>query len=214
MKVIAILLFVSTTVYCNGQNYKPSIVVLSPYETVYDSSLLGEIEAYYFEGYSSLEDESKFKNELRNMPKNIAIMKFAEWNIRETKDFASMLTMSLHGMVSYRIFGVTDNALIFPSRNRCSGQAAELRFIAKRHGVRWVINPVKIHSYIRNGQKFTAVRLQVFDSEKNRIALNHEYTGDTKNPGLELTCRDGSLDCTINNVLKKSLDEVLTTVLK
>lgn len=188
--------------------------MLSPYETVYDSSLLEEIETYYFEGYSTPEDESKFQEGLKNKPENIAIMKFAEWNLRETKDFATMLTMSIHGMISYKLFGLTDNALIFPSRSRCDGQRAELRIIAKRHGVRWVVNPERIHSYIREGKKFTTVRLQIFDSESNRMALNKEYTGDTKNPGFELTCEDGSLTCTINNVLKKSLDEVLSTILK
>lgn len=214
MKRIIIPVLLLTALCCNGQKFEPSIVVLSPYETVYDSSLLEEIEAYYFEGYSTPEDERKFQEGLKSKPENIAIMKFAEWNFRETKEFASMVTMSLHGMISYKIFGVTDKVLIFPSRNRCDGQTAELRFVAKRHGVRWVVNPVKIHAYVQDGKKFTTVRLQIFDNEKNRMALNKEYTGDTKNPGLELACEEGSLSCTINNVLRKSLDEVLSTILK
>jgi hypothetical protein len=214
MKTITISLLILTTLCCNGQNYKPSIVVLSPYETVYDSALLEEIETFYFEGYSTPEDEKEFQEGLKHKPENIARMKFAEWNFRETKDFSSMLTMSLYGMISYRIFGLTDKVLIFPSRNRSNGQTAELRLISKRHGVRWVINPVRIHSYIRNGQKITTVGLQIFDSEKNRMVLNKEYTGDTKNPGVELTCEGGSLDCTINNVLRQSLDEMLAVILK
>ena len=214
MRISVFVFLLLTTLSCSGQNYKPSIVVLSPYETIYDSTLLTEIETYFFEGYSTPEDEKKFQEELKDKPENIAIMKFAEWNFRETKDFASMQTMSFYGMISYRIHGMTDKLLVFPSRNRSSGQESELRLIAKRHEVRWVINPVSLHCYSKNGQKLTTVKLQIFDGQKGKVILSKDYTGDSKNPGLEFTCNDGSLACTTNNILRQSLDEILVLIMR
>jgi hypothetical protein len=214
MRIIVFVFLLVTTSICRGQNHKPSVVILSPYETTYDSTLLTEIETYYFEGYSTPEDEKKFQEELKDKPENIAIMKFAEWNFRETKDFASMLTMSFYGMISYKLFGITDKLLVFPSRNRSSGQESELRLIAKRHQVRWVINPVSLRSYSKNGQKFTTIKLQIFDGQKGKVILSKNYTGDSKNPGLEFTCNDGSLSCTTNNILRQSLDEILTLIMR
>ena len=214
MRIIIFVFLLVTTSICRGQNHKPSVVILSPYETTYDSTLLTEIETYYFEGYSTPEDEKKFQEELKDKPENIAIMKFAEWNFRETKDFASMQTMSFYGMISYKLFGITDKLLVFPSRNRSSGQESELRLIAKRHQVRWVINPVSLRSYSKNGQKFTTIKLQIFDGQKGKVILSKNYTGDSKNPGLEFTCNDGSLSCTTNNILRQSLDEILALIMR
>jgi hypothetical protein len=199
---------------CRAQDYRPSIVVLSPYETQYDSTLLAEIETYYFEGYSTPEDTKEFHDELKDKPENIAMMEFAEWKYRETKDFASMLTLSFYGMISYRLSGVTDRQLVLPTRNRTAGKARELKLMSQRHDVRWVINPVILRCHSRNGQAFTTVRFQIFDGQKGRLILEKDYTGDSRNPGLEFSCKDGSLQCTTNNVLRQSLDEILTLILQ
>ena len=213
-RTISFAFILLTAQLCRAQDYSPSIVVLSPYETKYDSALLGEIETYYFEGYSTPEDAKEFHDELKDKPENIAMMEFAEWKYRETKDFASMLTLSFYGMVSYRLSGITDKQLVLPSRNRSEGQTGELRLLSQRHGVRWVINPVTLRCFSRNGQASTTVRFQVFDGKKGQLILEKDYTGDSRNPGLEFSCKNGPLQCTINNVLRQSLDEILTLVLQ
>ena len=214
MRLSLLAFFVLTIALCNGQNYDPTAVILSPYETIYDSALLTEIETYYLVGYTTPEDQKQLRARLKDKPENIATMEFAEWRFKETKDFASMLTLSYYTMISYQLFGVTDKLLVFPSHNRSSGKTSELRLIANRHKVRWIINPVSIHSYLQGGKKITTIKLQIFDGQKGKVILTKDYTGDSKNPGLEFSCTEGSLSCTINNILIQSLNDILLSIVK
>ena len=213
MRLRIILILLLPTLFACGQKYKPSIVILDPYERKYDSLLMTEIHKFDFEGYSTSEDEKIFNEQLKDKPENVRIMETAEWKFREKKDFASMVTMSYQGMVSYLIYGQTEECLIIPIHEKSSGQTDELMAITKKYGVRWIINPISIQVYLKGNDKRTTVRLQIFDSQKRKIMLDKEYTGDTSSPGMELSCEEGTLDCTINNILNQSLTDILTTIL-
>ena len=214
MRPLLLAFFLLFTAFSYGQLYSPSVVILDPYDRQYDSLLVKEIQAFDFQGHSTTEDERSFRESMKNKPANIQKMDIEEMRFREKMDFASAFTLSVTGMVSYMIFGQTDKCLVFPSHETSKGQIAELKALANKNNVQWIINPVTIKTYLKDNKKYTAVRLQVYDNKEEEIVLDKEYVGDTKNPGLELTCPQGTLGCTISNVLNVSLKDILLVILK
>jgi hypothetical protein len=214
MRTHLLTFFLLFTAFAYGQKYKPSVVILDPYDRKYDSVLIKEIQEFDFHGQTTAEDEKKLHERIKNEPKNIRKMEIEEMRFREKRDFASTFTLSLAGMIGYMIFGETDKALVIPSHETSTGQIAELKALAKKNDVQWIINPLMIKTYLKDNKKYTAVRLQVYDNKEEQIVLDKEYIGDTKNPGLELSCPQGTLNCTINNVLNVSLDDILLLILK
>ena len=192
-----------------GQSYAPSVAILSPYITDYDSLLLPEIETFYFEEYSNPEYQKTFLEDLKSKPRNIRMMEFRERKFKEMREFGLELTLAYYGMISYIALLSTDTCLVLPSRHRCSGQINEMEFIAKRLEVRYIINPIRLHSYVKGNNKFSTARIQVFDSQSRKILLDNEYTGDTGNIGLGLACENESLKCTIDNILQQSIRDIL-----
>jgi hypothetical protein len=214
MRTHLLTFFLLFTALAYGQKYKPSVVILDPYDREYDSLLIKEIEEFDFHGQSTAEDERNLQERIKNEPKNIRKMEIEEMRFKEKRDFASTFTLSLSGMVGYMIFGQTDKAFVIPSHETSKGLIAELKALAKKNDVQWIINPLRIKTYLKDSKKYTAVRLQVYDHKKEQIVLDKEYVGDTKNPGAELSCPQGTLNCTINNVLNVSLDDILLVILK
>ncbi|ULQ53360.1 hypothetical protein [Flavihumibacter fluvii] len=212
--LIILIISIFTSLLTYGQTvYKPRIVVLDPYQKKYDTALLAEIIKFESEAYTTPEEEREFLESLKNKEKNNQKIEKGEWEFRKKMDFGSMFTLSLDGMLTFMVFGQTDKGIVFPSHDTSNGEASNLKSIAKKHDVLWVVNPVSLHSYVKEGNKFTTVRLQVYDAKKNKIVLDKEYTGDKKNPGFELSCESGTLDCTVNNVIDPSLHDVLLTIL-
>jgi len=214
MRTYLLTFFILFTSFAYGQKYKPSVVILDPRDREYDSLLIKEIQGFDFHGPLTTEDEKKLHERIKNEPKNVQKMEIEEMRFREKTDFASTFTLGLNGMIGYMIFGETDKGLVFPSHETSKGQIAELKVLAKKNKVQWIINPLTIKTYLKDNKKYTAVRLQVYDNKKEQIVLDKEYVGDTKNPGLEFSCPQGTLNCTINNVLNVSLDDILLVILK
>ena len=196
------------------KSYKPTIVVLDPYQTKYDSTLLTEIEKFSYEAYISSDKEKEILDSLMDNEKNIQIMDVAEFEFGRKMNFGSSFTFSLNTMLTYMVFGQTDKCIVFPSHDISNGEIISLKSIAKKHNVLWVVNPLTLHTYIKEGNKFMTVRIQVFNAKKNKIVLDKEYTGGTTNPGFELSCERGTLGCTVNNVINPSLHDILLTILK
>lgn len=213
MRIKLLIFFLLFTAFAYGQKYSPSVVILDPHDREYDTLLTKEIQEFDFEGYSA-QDEKSFGESIKNKPENIQRMKIEERRFFEKRDFASTFTGMLHAMISYMVFGQTDKGMVFPSHQTASGQIAELKALADKHDVQWIINPLTIKTYIKDDKKYTAVRIQVYNNRKEQIVLDKEYIGDTKNPGLELSCSQGTLNCTINNVLNVSLNDILLAILK
>ncbi len=195
------------------KKYIPTIVVLDPNQTQNDTALFEEISEFTYRVEYTLKEEKHILDSLGRNEKNNQIMDIAEFHFRKRMDFASSFTLSLYGMLSYMVFGQTENCIVIPSHEKSEGNIEKLKALAKKHNVNWVVNPVTFHTFIKDGNTFATARIQVYDLNKNKIVLDKEYTGDTKNPGFELSCEGGTLNCTINNVINSALYDVLLTIL-
>lgn len=211
--ILTILIFAGL-ISVGQKKYKPTILVLDPYQTTYDSTLLTEILEYTYRLDFTPEEEKHILDSLNDNEPNIRIMDVAEFHYRKQRDFASSFTLSLYGMLTYMVFGQTENCIVIPSHEKSNGSTETLKSLAKKHNVQWVVNPVSFSTYIDNGDKFSKARIQVYNYQKNKIVLDKEYTGGTKSPGFELSCDTGTLGCTINNVINPSLHDILLTILK
>jgi len=211
--ILIISFFISTLSY-SQTIYKPTIVVLDPYQTKYDTSLLAEIDTFSKKSIVTPEEDKEYFKSLAAEEKNIQKMKMAEWEFTKNMDYGSYVTFSLEIMLTYAVFGETDKCIVIPSHDTSNGQISNLKTLAIKHDVLWVVNPLYLHTYIKDGNKYSSLRLQVYDTKKNKIVLDKEYTGDTKNPGFELSCESGTLECTISNVINPSLNDILLTILK
>jgi hypothetical protein len=209
---LTLLIFVGLVTF-GQKKYKPTIVVLDPYEFTFDSTLLNEIQEFIYQTDYSSDEKKHILDSLKKNEYNKRLMDVAEFHFREQMNFASYFTLSLYGMLTYMVFGQTENCIVIPSHDKSEGSSEKLKLVAKKYNVQWVINPVTLHSFKKDGNKYTTARIQVYDSNKNKIVLNKEYTGDTKNPGFELTCDSGTLSCTINNLINPSLNDILLTIL-
>ena len=196
------------------KKYKPTIVVLDPHQTNFDTSLLVKIQEFTYSVDISAEEEKHILDSLGKKEKNIRIIDIAEYHFRKHMDFASSFTLGLYGMLTYMVFGQTEDCIVIVSHDKSNGAIGNLKTIAQKYEVEWVVNPILFQSYTKDGEKFSKARIQVYNFRKNRIILDKEYIGDTRNPGFELSCESGSLDCTISNIIDPSLHDILLTILK
>ncbi len=210
--LIALLLIAGITTF-GQKRYKPTIVVLDPNQAQYDTSLFDKIKEFTYQIEYTPQEEKHILDSLSKNEKNIQLMDIAEFHFRKQMDFASSFTLSLYGMLTYVVFGQTGDCIVIASHNKSEGTIEKLKTVAKKHSVQWVVNPVTLQTFIKDGNTFTTARIQVYDSNKNKIVLEKEYTGDTKNPGFELSCESGTLSCTINNVVNSCLHDILLTIL-
>jgi hypothetical protein len=215
MRFIFLTFLIFAGLISAGQKkYKPTILVLDPYQTTYDTTLLPEILEYTYRLDFTPEEEKHILDSLNDNEPNIRIMDVAEFHYRKERNFASTFTLSLYGMLTYMVFGQTENCIVIPSHDKSNGSTETLKSLAKKHNAQWVVNPVSFMTFFDNGNMFSKARLQVYNYQKNKIVLDKEYTGGTKNPGFELSCETGSLECTINNIINPSLHDILLTILK
>jgi hypothetical protein len=195
------------------KKYKPTIVVLDPYQPQYDTILFDEIKEFTYQIQYSAEQETLILDSLNKKENNVRLMDVSEFHFRKQMDFASSFTLSLYVMLTYMVFGQTENCVVIPTHDKVDGTIGKLKTIAKKHNVQWVVNPLTLHTFKKDGNAYTSTRIQVYNLNKNKVVLEKEYTGDTKNPGFELSCKNGTLNCTINNIINPCLHDILLTIL-
>lgn len=211
--LILIITFFVSQITVGQKSYKPTIAVLDPFQTKYDTILSTKIDEYTYEAVISLEEEKKIVDSLKNGENNIQVMDIAAFHFSKKMNFGSYFTLSINTMLSYMVFGQTENCIVIPSHDIANGETIYLKSLADKHKVQWIVNPVFLNVYIKDGNQYLTARIQIFDRKKNKIVLDKEYTGDTENPGFELSCESGTLECTVNNVINSSLNDILLAIL-
>ena len=213
MRYILITLLLIIGLIVSGQErYKPTVVVLDPYQTRYDTALLEKIDEFTYRVEYTPREEKHILDSFSKSEKNVQLMDVSEFHYRKQMDFASSFSLSLYGMLTYIVFGQTEKCIILVSHDKSDGAKEKFKLISQKHRVQWVVSPLVLQSFTRDGQIFSTARIQVYDSIKDEIVLDKEYTGDTKSQGFELTCENGTLNCTINNIVGASLRDILLAI--
>jgi hypothetical protein len=195
------------------QKFHPSIVVLDAFNFKSDSSLSKEVQAYVEVRKHSEAERKQFLKTLEGEKENNRVMELAEYEYRLNKSIPAFLTLGLSSMITYRVFGQTENGLIIPTHEQSNNLPEDLKKVAIKYNVEWVVCPVELSCFIKKGKKFSMARIAVYNLSKNQIVLQKDYLGDSVNPGFELSCKEGSLECTINNLIGFITHEVVLTTL-
>jgi hypothetical protein len=209
VRLLSIIFSLAISFATYGQvAYSPTILILDPAKKKFDSTVLSQIGKFYMPLHISSEEDS-----LKPKRENVIKMDMAENEFGKKMDYGSYFTLFLNTMVSYVVFGETNKCIVFPSHDTASGNIEDLKLLAKKYDVQWIVNPLFCRAYSIKGAMYTTVRLQVYKSKGNKIVLDKEYTGGTKNPGFELSCEDGTLECTINNIVNSAVNDIVLIIL-
>lgn len=210
---IPILLFFVSTFTFGQVTYQPTIVILDPFQTDYDESLMEKIDKYNYKNDISAKEEKRIFDSWEEDRINFQIMDKAEFQFAKRMNFGSNFTLSLNMMINYKVLEQSENAIVMPTHDTSDGEIDSLKYLAEKHKVQWIVNPVSLKIFMENGNKFMTARIQVYDAKQNKIELDEEYTGDSENPGFEFECANESLNCNLNNVINPSLNDILITIL-
>jgi hypothetical protein len=199
------------------EGFGPTILILSPSNTSSDARLDYEIDwsekRKIKAAKQRLKLERPFNKEMRHEPENIRIMYKKSKAFSRQMNFYKGISYSLEQYLQYRLLEKFPNTLVYAVKQTSTGDKEELAKIAKSHGMRFIINPVKVHSFVKEeDQKFTTIKFQVYDSGRDTMMLSQTYTGDQKNPGKDFDCQDNSLECTINNAMIPFINDLFSAI--
>jgi hypothetical protein len=210
--LIAFILIIKVS----AQDYEPQILILSPNKIKFEKGFDSEIEKSNekIRQYSNSAEQQQYikSEEFKKQPENLKLMTLSSIKFSENMDFFKYSSFITQQYLSYRFYERFTNLLILLSDSKSNGDKKELKTIADREKLQYIINFTKIEILKKDGISFAKILLQLFDNESNTFLINKEYEGDWNNPGFEFACTDSSINCAINNALSQGLSEVIYSI--
>lgn len=211
--VLTICLFITQA---SAQNYEPKILVLAPNETKYEKSFGKELLKINDEMKKTSDstgiNEYLQSEEFTSKPENIKSMTVSEIRFSEKKDFFRLASYLAYQYLSYRFYERFTNELILLSDINIKGELTELKSLADKENMQYILNFPMIELYKSKGMSNARINVQLYDNNTGKYLINKDYVGDWKNPGFEFTCQDKTIYCTINNALSNALSDVIQEI--
>jgi hypothetical protein len=211
-----LIILLLTTFSVLGQNYEPQILILAPNETTFDKKFekeLTKINDELSNTPKTAEQKDYIKSkEFTNQPENIRLMTLSEITFAEKMDFFRQTSFFAHQYLSFRFYERFTNLLILLSNNKSRGESGDLKILANKEKIQYVLNFPKIELYKANGVAYAKIRVQLFDNIAGEYLVDKDFEGDWRNPGFEFACQDKTIYCTINNALSNALSEVIQAI--
>lgn len=215
-RATTLIILILITFSVLGQDYEPQILILAPNETSFDKKFENELIKINDKLSNSLktaEQKDYIKSkEFTNQPENIRLMTLSEITFAEKMDFFRQTSFFSHQYLSYRFYERFTNLLILLSNNKSRGESGDLKVLADKEKIQYVLNFPKIELYKANGVAYAKIRVQLFDNLADEFLIDKDFDGDWRNPGFEFTCQDKTIYCTINNALSNALSEVIQAI--
>ncbi len=184
-----------------GQNrFSPTVVIMYPHEIVAEDSILTGLKGY--EKETVITDEIRKNYVQENLAENWKIIRTKELEFIQKQDFFSALPFYVSSNLTYKVYDYHDNLLIYPIKKTSRPDHASLKQISTTFRADWVVNPVLIEMKYTDAGKVMIAHVVLYNSISNRIFLDKTYTVNANNPGGQLSCNEGSWQCTINNVVE------------
>ena len=216
INILLVFLWISSSQKVCGQNFEPTILVLSVSNKRADKGLEKEITEInkLFQANQKVREQAlrAAQPEMESEPENIRIMYQKQLEFAETPDFYSTIPSIAERLLQFQFYERFENLLIYAVKEKSDGNIEQLSEIATRSNIQYILNFPYVHSVIENGKKITTIRVQLYDNYQEELILDRIFTGNSINPGFEFTCKEGSLTCTINNSLSQGLNEVIRLI--
>jgi hypothetical protein len=215
-RVTTLTIFFLTRLWAFGQDYEPQILILSPNETIYDKKFekeLIQISNDFKKSSRTTEQQEYTKTkEFNTKPENIRLMTLSEISFLEKMDFFRQTSYFAHQYLSYRVYERFTNLLILLSDNKSRGELSDLKTLADKEKIQYVLNFPRIELYKSNGVSYSKIRIQLYDNHAGEYLIDEYFEGDWRNPGFEFSCQDKTIQCTINNALSNGLAEIIDAI--
>lgn len=215
-KLILLLLASTLALTVCGQTYEPQILILTPKEFKYEETFEKEIKSKNKALSKKLKESEKSEyltsEEFKEQPENMQQMILSKIEFFEQLDFSSQASFIAHDYLTYRFYERFTNLLILLSNKKSDGALPDLAQIAEVDNIQYVLNFSEIALFKRDGINMAKISVQLYDNLSKDFLINTEYEGNWNNPGFYFACENGSIDCTINNALAETLENVIYQV--
>jgi len=205
-KLLLIITLIYFTTSFSQKNRVPSIVVLSPQETITNKGLDSIAKLYKHE--KKLTEEHKQRVRKSN-GKNFELKSEKEILFMEKMDLGSQITFGLNFYLSYKLFEYHENHMVYPAHEINNSTKAELKKIAEKHKMNWVVNIPTVKFQTNNKVNSGEIRFQLYNLKLDEIVLDEVLTANDQNPGFEFTCESGTINCVTNNLTSSLSNKVL-----
>ena len=196
-----ILLIIPFVYYLNSfsqENRVPSIIVLSPQETIIDKGLDSIAKMYEHEEKLTEEHKQRIRDD---NGENFELKSEKEILFIEKMDLGSQISFGLNFYLSYKLFEYHENNMVYPAHEINNSTKEELKDIAEKNNMNWLVNIPSVE-FLSNDKGMTGeIRYQLYNLKFDEIVLNEELTVDDQNPGFTFACKSGSINCVINNLI-------------
>jgi len=179
-----------------GQDKKsPRVVILNPQEFIVDEVLTDSIPKY------SLTDE-QVQNCITNLNKDedrdyVIKMNEFECEFMRTMDAPTSFTAYLNTWMTFKLYGVFDDAIIFPLR-RGTG-SLDYKTLADEYDINWIVNIKKVKVLNESDSLRAIASIELWNQNANEVTLSTDIEIDDKNYYGEMSCQQRTINCIMIN---------------
>ena len=207
MKKIFLTLILITTLNCFSQEKRvPTVIVLSPQETIIDEEL--DSIAKLDEHKGKMTDVQKQRiRELNG--ENFDLKSEKEILFLEKMDLGSDITFGLNFYLSFKLFEYNENHMVYPAHEKNDSTKEELKRISEKHDMNWILNIPKIQILTKDNEIIGVIQYQLYNQKKDTIVLDEVLIATDHNPGFTFACEEGTINCVKNNITSGVSEKVL-----
>lgn len=193
---LLLLLFLSPTLIF-GQDAKTArVVILNPgefnvNETVIDSSAnytLTEEQVQNCIENLNREDDRDFVQKMNKL----------QCEFMREMNTSSEFTLYLNTWMTFKLYGVFDNAIIYPIRAEAR-TLENFKKIANEYEIDWVVNIKKVDILNELDNLKGIATIELWNRNTNSIVLSTDIQIDAENHFGETSCDEGTINCIMSN---------------
>ncbi|MGV3704313.1 MAG: hypothetical protein ACO1NU_02950 [Arcticibacter sp.] len=188
--------------------FEPQLLILSPGNTAFDPQAAKDIEAQNKELRASA---ASLPEGLKEEAENIQLMRRSATSFISKLDFFKQVTMISQDYLAYRFFERFPQTLILVKDQKIDANITLAQFADAEKMPYLLLFPSVNITKGKTGY-IARIKAQLYERESNSLLIDKEYQGDDQNPGFEFMCKEGSLNCTLNNALSTLLREVIQAI--
>ncbi|MFB6456428.1 hypothetical protein ACE38W_14240 [Chitinophaga sp. Hz27] len=191
-------------------HYEPSILVLTPGKVTVSEEVKKEYDTANNNNIVAMRDDNA--EDYAQAPANIQLMHTNLITYTRQLNVSKMFSFQAAGYLFYRFFERFKNLLVLVKDTSAGPEITALQAIASQENMEYIINIPAVLFFMKDNIRYCKARFQLYEKSSNSLLINEEYTGNETNPGFEFGCQEGTLECTISNVLSPALTDIITQV--
>lgn len=191
-----------------NNKFDPQLLILAPGKTSFSPQAAKEVE----ELNTKLRTNSKeATGGEEGLAENLKLMNQSTNSFMSNLDFFKQITLISQDYLTYRFYERFPKTLILV-KDTSVENGASLAKIADLEQMPYVLAFPSVNLIKEKNGYIVYLKVQLFEQESNSLIIDKEYKGSDQNPGFEFSCKDGSLNCTINNALSEALKDVIQAI--